>query len=289
VISIVIPAHNESAVIARLLAALRDGPLREEMEIVVVCNGCTDDTAAVARRADPQARVVETDIAGKIHALNLAETASTSFPRLYIDADIVVTQATVAMLAARLTQGPLAVAPRAEIVTEQCSLPVRAYFNIRDMLPSAREGIGGSGVYGLSEAGRRRFGTFPPVTADDGFVRIQFAEDERETVSGAVSRVTAPRRLRHLVAIKSRSLFGSYELATLYPHLWKNRGESNHRALLRLYLRPWLWPALAVYSWVMIEARRQAKRRIRNRQAGWQRDETSRAPAGAVHTIGQSP
>jgi hypothetical protein len=302
VISIVIPAHNESAVIGRLLAALSAGPLRREMEIVVVCNGCTDNTAEVARSADPQAHIIETDIAGKVHALNLADAAATAFPRLYIDADVVVTQDTVGKLAARLMQGTqdtestqgtqetqaaLAVAPRPQIVTEGCSLPVRAYFTIQRMLPSAREGIGGSGVYGLSETGRRRFGAFPPVTADDGFVRIQFAPHERETVADAVSRVQAPRRLHHLAAIKSRSLYGSYELARLYPHLWLNRGPSNHRALLQLYRQPRLWPALLIYSWVMIEARRRARHRIRTRQESWQRDETSRA--SAAHTIGQSP
>jgi glycosyltransferase involved in cell wall biosynthesis len=289
VISIVIPAHNESAVIGRLLTALAAEPLRREMDIVIVCNGCTDDTAAVARRTDPQARVIETDIANKVHALNLADAASTAFPRLYIDADIVVTQETIRRLATRLLQGPLAVAPRPQIVTEGCSLPVRAYFAIQRRLPSAREGIGGSGVYGLSEAGRRRFSVFPPVTSDDGFVRIQFAGHERETVDGAVSLVRAPRRLRHLVSIKSRSHFGKYELARLYPHLWQNKGQSNHAALLKLYLRPWLWPALLTYSWVMLEARRQAKSRIRRRQESWQRDDTSRTPAGAAHTIGQSP
>ena len=288
-ISIVIPAHNESAVIGRLLTALSDGPLRSEMDIIVVCNGCTDNTAEVARRTDPQARVIETDTASKIHALNLADAATSHFPRLYIDADIVISQETVGRLAARLQQGPLAVAPHPQIVTEGCSLPVRAYFFIRRMLPSTREGVGGSGVYGLSEAGRRRFSVFPPVTSDDGFVRIQFAEGERETVAGAASFVQAPHRLRDLVSTKSRSHFGNYELARLYPHLWRNKGQSNHAALIKLYLRPWLWPALLIYSWAMIEARRQAKRRIRSRQVSWQRDDTSRTPAGRVHTIGQSP
>jgi glycosyltransferase involved in cell wall biosynthesis len=289
VISIIIPAHNESTVIGRLLTALAAGPLRQEMDIVVVCNGCTDDTAAIIRQIDPQARVIETDVANKVHALNLADAASTAFPRLYIDADIVVTQDTVRKLATRLLQGPLAVAPRPRIVTDGCSLPVRAYFTIQRMLPSAREGIGGSGVYGLSETGRRRFSVFPPVTADDGFVRIQFAGDERETVEGAVSLVQAPRRLRHLVSIKSRSHFGKYELARLYPHLWQNKGRSNHASLLKLYLRPWLWPALVIYTWAMFEARRQAKRRIRSHRETWQRDDTSRTPPGPARTIGQSP
>ncbi|MBO0838909.1 MAG: glycosyltransferase, partial [Actinobacteria bacterium] len=46
--SIIIPACNESRVIKRLLSRLvcsaRDG----EFEIIVVANGCTDDTAEIA-------------------------------------------------------------------------------------------------------------------------------------------------------------------------------------------------------------------------------------------------
>ena len=40
-ISIVIPAHNEANVIQRILSALTDGADDGELDIVVVCNGCT--------------------------------------------------------------------------------------------------------------------------------------------------------------------------------------------------------------------------------------------------------
>ncbi|MGW3138555.1 glycosyltransferase, partial [Streptomyces sp. NPDC001139] len=57
--SIVIPAHNEAPVLGRLLdALLADSLSADDPDIVVVCNGCTDDTASVAAARGPRVRVV---------------------------------------------------------------------------------------------------------------------------------------------------------------------------------------------------------------------------------------
>src|SRR5277367_3830698 len=87
-ISIIVPSHNETSVIARTLKAMTDGAEPRELEIIVVCNGCTDDTADVARNVRPRVRVIETSIARKTHALNLGEDAAQGFPRIYADADV---------------------------------------------------------------------------------------------------------------------------------------------------------------------------------------------------------
>src|SRR3954454_12282546 len=163
-ISIVVPAHNESSVIARTLSRWVGNPVSDEIVVVVVCNGCTDDTANVARRFGPTVHVVESDIARKTHALNLGDQISGVFPRIYADADVLITVDAIRALASRLEQGDvLAVAPTADINLTGCSWLVRKYYGIRSRLPSSREGIGGSGVYALSEEGRKRFGQFPDV------------------------------------------------------------------------------------------------------------------------------
>jgi glycosyltransferase involved in cell wall biosynthesis len=279
-ISVIIPAHNESAVIARTLKAMTDGAEARELDVIVICNGCTDDTADVARSFGPPVRVIETRIAGKTHALNLGDEAAQTFPRIYADADVVITVDSIRELARRLERGNVqAVAPTPSFDLDRCSWPVRACYQIRSLLPSAQEGIGGSGVYALSEAGRSRFREFPMLTADDGFVRIHFQAHERETLGSAVSKVFPPRTTKDLIATKTRAHYGSFELAGLFPRLWQNRGESNNKSLMRLFRNPRLWPQLTAYCLITAIAKRRAQNRLRSGPGNWERDNTSRATA----------
>jgi glycosyltransferase involved in cell wall biosynthesis len=291
-ISVVMPAHNEAQVIGRTLSALTKGALPGEMEVIVVCNGCTDDTAAVARafdrgsveagdRTGDRVRVLETSVPSKIKALNLGDQTAVGFPRIYIDADVQLPIDVLRQLARCLECGPvLAAAPRPSIEVSGCPWSVRAYYDINSRLPSSHEGIGGSGVYALSQRGRARFGTFPDITADDGYVRIQFTPEERKTLMNCSSVVFAPKKLKDLIAIKTRSHFGNYELHARFPTLWTNKGASNHGALLRLWRNPLLWAKLALYCYVKLIARMRARRRFRQGLTQvWERDESSRQAA----------
>jgi len=279
-ISVIVPAHNERSVISRTLKTMTARAIPGELDVIVVCNGCTDDTAAVAGSFGPPVRVIETGLAGKTLALNLGDKAATFFPRIYADADVHITIETMRTLANRLETGDvLAVAPIANIDLKDCSWLVRAYYEIRSLLPSGREGIGGSGVYALSEAGRGRFREFPKLTADDGYVRIQFKPEERETLTSASSTVFAPRTVWDLITTKTRSHYGSLELASRFPDLWKNKGDNNDTALVELFRRPLLWHKLSVYCIVTIIAKRRARIRMRTGNTTWLRDETSRVAA----------
>ncbi|MCA1384167.1 glycosyltransferase [Bradyrhizobium sp. BRP23] len=277
-ISIVVPAHNESSVIARTLRQWVGNPASDQIRVVVVCNGCSDDTANVARRFGPAVNVVESNIARKTHALNLGDQIADVFPRIYVDADILITVDAILALASRLDEGGvLAVAPTADINLAGCSWLVRKYFGIRSRLPSSREGIGGSGVYALSEAGRKRFGQFPDITADDTFVRLQFRPEERETLPRVRSMVFAPRTLLQLIAVRTRAYRGTFELARRFPELRVNKGPANGRALIALFKEPRLWAGLLIYCGVNIAARCKATLGSRLGAHRWQRDDTSRA------------
>ena len=280
-ISVVVPAHNERSVISRTLKTMTAGALPGELDVIVVCNGCTDDTAAIARNFGSPVRVIATELVGKTVALNLGDKAATSFPRVYADADVHITIDVIRSLASRLKRGDvLAVAPVASIDLTGSPWRVRAYYEIRSLLPSGREGIGGSGVYALSEAGRSRFPEFPKLTADDGYVRIQFKPEERETLVSVSSTVFAPRTVRDLIATKTRSQYGSLELASRFPDLWKNKGDNNDAALLELFRHPRLWHKLSVYCFVTIMAKRRARARMRAGNTAWARDESSRSAIG---------
>ena len=77
--SVVIAAHNEESVIGRCLDALLSGAERDEFDVTVVANGCTDATAAVAaRRAG--VRVVTLDTASKPAALNAGDGVASGLP-----------------------------------------------------------------------------------------------------------------------------------------------------------------------------------------------------------------
>lgn len=279
-ISIVIPAHNEAAVIARSLGMLTADADHGDVEIIVVCNGCSDNTAEIARRFAPTVRVIETDVASKIRALNMGDAAATSFPRMYIDADVVISMSSVRALAKRLAIGDVhAIAPTPNIDVRGCSSLVRAYYAVRALLPSARQGIGGSGVYGLSAAGRSRFAAFPDVIADDAFVRLQFTPAERVTEPSITSRVYAPRTVRGLLAVRSRVYFGIAELASRFPNLSTKDGPSNNGTLIGLSRRPTMWPALTVYVLINMVARYLGTSRRRRKVVKWNHDQTSRGLA----------
>jgi glycosyltransferase involved in cell wall biosynthesis len=282
-ISIVMPAHNESAVIARSLTALIGEAPTGDLEIIVVCNGCSDNTAEIARRFTPTVKVMETDVASKANALNLGDSAATHFPRLYVDADVVLGIGAIRQLVERLSKGDvLAVAPTPIVDVRGCTRLVRAYYAVRDCLPSARHGLGGSGVYALSRAGRTRFKNFPAITADDAFVRLQFTAQERETLPSATSTVFAPRTISRLTAVRTRIYYGTLELARLSPALTVNAEPPNDRTLVSLLRYPRLWFGLAVYLLVNTNARLRARAAIKRGSLQWYHDASGRSaePSG---------
>lgn len=278
--AVIMPAHNEAAVIARSLAALTG--VGDEFEIIVVCNGCNDDTADIARSFGPRVTVIETDVPSKTNALNLGDDEANSFPRIYMDADVLLNGQAVRDIAAELSKpGALAAAPMAKLAAPpHTSWAVAAFHRFYMALPYVQEGMMTAGVYAMSEAGRARFGRFPDIIADDGFVRLHFQAGERVEVKTALSTVWHPGTMADLIRIRTRARLGMYQLHARYPELFQRevRSKSYFGAAMTILKRPALYAAAVPYITVNLITRLRAQGQRRNvENYVWERDQSSRA------------
>lgn len=284
-VSVIIPAHNESNSIERCLRALTDGAAPGELEVLVVCNGCSDDTADRARRAGGPVTVLEIGPPSKIAALNLGDRNATGFPRFYVDADVILRLGDLRRVAEVLRRGEtLAAAPRIDVILNDRGWAVRAFYRTWMSLPYFASGMIGSGVYAVSEEGRSRFTTFPNILADDNYVRLQFRPDERRTIDDAVFQIIPPRSISGLIHIKTRTHKGNRQLRQLYPELMRNDARPGKSAFLTFLAYPRRWPGFILYAFIMGSAKLIAHWKLRRGQTDyWERDDESRSPADSGH------
>jgi len=275
--SVILPAHNESSVIVTSLKSIVTQS-NNAADIIVVANGCTDNTAEIARRFEPRVSIIDTPVPSKTNALNLGDSQASSYPRIYMDADIQLTDGSLNKIIEALSLGGLlAVSPTPKMNLSKSSWAVKAYYEIWLSLPYCQHGMLGAGVFALSEEGRKRFNKFPDIIADDGYVRALFTESERGNVKGAYSIVTAPSSLSWLLKIKVRSRLGQMELAKKYPELLKNEQKPYGNVLTSMLLTPLKWPKWAIYLYVTLVSRLLAKRKLRNLSTyQWEKDMSSR-------------
>ncbi|MCK5614291.1 glycosyl transferase, partial [Candidatus Pacearchaeota archaeon] len=177
-----------------------------------------------------------------------------------------------------LLAGPyLAASPKMEINYQNSSWPVRSYYEIWQRLPYVKEGMIGTGVFALSEVGRKRFEKFPEIIADDGYIRSLFKSHERISVNNCYSIVQAPSTLDGLLKIKTRSRLGRYELAKKFSHLLQNEEKKYGPALSTLIMDVRLWAKISVYLYVNVITRYRALKYYKEKgYTGWERDNSSR-------------
>ncbi|MFN0030181.1 MAG: glycosyltransferase [Acidimicrobiales bacterium] len=280
--SIVIPAHNEERVIERLLHGLLADSRPGEFDIVVVCNGCEDRTAELARLASPEVRVIETPEASKSAALRLGDDAALGFPRLFIDADVQISGQSVRQLANALTSGALdAGGPRRVISRDGVGFLVRCYYDVWERLPRVQDGLFGRGVIALSERGNQRVAALPQMMADDLVVSEAFGPSERTIVDSAQVVVFPPRTLRDLHRRRVRTATGNAQVKL--AGLQSSRNTSTRSALRTVATDPRLLVRSPVYLAVAAAARFSARRPIKaGDYSTWLRDESSRDTAIAT-------
>ncbi|TFD91455.1 WecB/TagA/CpsF family glycosyltransferase [Cryobacterium serini] len=269
--AIIIPAHNEADVIERTLGSIAGLAAEGQVEVIVVCNGCTDSTAALARRFAGVV-VLEIENASKPGAMNVGDDTAQSWPRLYLDADIEITPGAVLdVFEAVRSPSILAARPAFSYDTTGASLPVRCYYRARVRIPDTGAVLWGAGGYALSAEGHDRFGRFPELTADDAFVDSVFTESEKRALSSVPTLVRTPRHAAGLLAVLTRQRRGVVELDTA--------GSTQKRVLA--ILASVRGPADAVdacwYGVLTLAARLNQPWTARTSLPLWERDDSSRS------------
>lgn len=285
--SIIIPAHNEKLCISPLLAELSSIPQRlNNVEVIVVCNGCTDGSVEFIRECFPEIKVLETSIASKVNALNLGDQHAQYFPRVYVDADVMISAENILRLCETLQDSAvLAASPSIRFNTENASCWVKAYYksafwsdyNQFDLL---------SNVIVLSEQAHRKLGKFPEVMADDEYLRSLFSPSERTISSSATYEFFTPRTVLGLIKILTRARLGNLYLQRFFQQssLASQAPANKHAQLkqrsrenqyLRMIKRAGI-VSFCVFAVVKLVCLIRSTYQFKTAEQGWERDDSSR-------------
>ncbi|MCR9069029.1 MAG: glycosyltransferase [Rhodobacteraceae bacterium] len=271
--TILIPAHNEAAVIGRTLWYMSRGLDLGAMQVIVIANGCDDATAARARAALPQAQVIETATPGKCHALNLGyRSAMPDAPVICLDADLDVTAEALAELLAPIAAGRAqAACGQMDVDTSAVGGMVRAFYRGWRAHPYFTNGKFG-GLFALSAEAAAQVFPLPEITADDEYIRRSFDAGDIAFVPGCRFLARAPRTLSSLVRVRRRSLRGAREV-TRMGKATPDRGRT--RAMLSHALRVPA-DAIPVAVFLMVSAWVRLSLLTMRAAPRWERDLTTR-------------
>lgn len=280
--SVIVPAHNEAQSIQRCLDAILDDPNSDRLDVLVATNGCTDNTAELAEAYGYPVRVLDSPVAGKGAALNMALAATPDVVRIYVDADVEVSPgAMTAIVETMQRTDALAAAPKLVLDIPNSTRPARLYLETWAKADYFTEGHVGTGLYAISADGHKQIPTFADLFAEDLLPIQRFSRDRRVTATEATFKPLFPQNLPDLLRVQIRQQVGVIEF-----HEWlKENGETEaldslDKAWIRKLLRdPRNWPGVALYTplRLLIQVGAQWKHRFGTRS--WTRDETSRQAA----------
>lgn len=261
-VSVIVPAYNESKVIARTVRTLLSQDYGGPIEIIVVDDGSADNTYQIVRTAfagDRAVSVYRKENGGKASALNLGIGYAKYDIVIALDADTLFATDTVAELVQPLADprigavaGNAKVGNRVNLVTRWQALEYVTSQNLDRRAFSLLDGI--TVVPGAVGAWRKNL-----VVEVGGFRGDTLAEDQDLTLSirraghsiayadGAIGYTEAPDTLRSLARQRFRWSFGTLQCA------WKHRdtlfrrryGSLGWAALPNVWLFQLLLPALS--------------------------------------------
>lgn len=225
-ISIIIPAYNEASIIEGTLNSLLADKELVDCEIIVVCNGCSDNSFDVllAYSKFNAECLIEKNIklialdekkSSKTHALNVGIATSTFTTKVLLDADIKVTGLCINTLVAELNRlGLKALSPRVQFDTSKSDYLVKRYYQV-EQNSKYNKTLRLSNVIALSDEGSVSLGQFPEVIADDEYLRRQFSFEDYGVLPSESFVFYAPEDLSNLVNVLSRVERGNMQLNQL--------------------------------------------------------------------------
>jgi hypothetical protein len=260
------------------------------MDIIVVANGCTDNTAEIAASFGPAVRVLTLPAASKHDALTVGDRAAAGFPRIYADADVELRVADVRALVAALHQpGILAAAPQRELVMTGRPWQVRWYYDVWTLLPGVQRGLWGRGVIAVNEAGNRRLAGLPALQADDLAASLMFESHETVLVPGARVIIHLPRTFAGLLSRRARVVTGAAQIER--ESGMDISGDRTRISDLAAIVRrqPGMLPRVGYFLSVAVFARlRATPARARGDYQTWLRDD-SRVTTTTAATTAATP
>jgi hypothetical protein len=274
-LDVVIPAGGDAGLLQRCLVALLCDGVGVDLCVIVVANGplqsenqASAQLMSAAFEDERQTLIIVTNsCSGKAAALNRGDRERRGGAILYLDADTIILPGTLAAVVASLAiDQPLLVAPPMVLIRPQGRLE-RAFVRVWPRLAGMQNDVVGAGVYATNATGRRRWADFPPIAADDLFVRSRFSRSERKLLGEGGFLFNLPRG-SDLLRAKRRWDHGNRTLARLH-HV--QPGNLPARSLLsrsRNVARLWREsPALA--GFVVLELLARLTRSERDGSAAW--------------------
>lgn len=226
--SVLIPAHNEAAYITSCLRAVfGSAPLPGGWagQVIVIANGCNDETAQRALATKPNdgwsLDVMDLDQGGKLNALTQGETRAIGDVLIYLDADVTVSPDLIPLLVRNLSDDKPCYGSGMPQVTAGASWVTRSYARFWSKLPFVTTGVPGFGIFAMTRSGRSRWGTWPDIISDDTFARLQFRPEERILID-APYQWPMVEGFTQLVKVRRRQDRGVQEIKTRYPNLLIN-------------------------------------------------------------------
>lgn len=228
-VSVLIPAHNEAAYLPACLEALLASETDTDVEVIVIANGCTDNTAQIAQSYADQAdekgwdwTVLDLTQGGKLNAWNAGEGRAQGDTLIYLDADVLVSPTLVGQIAEVLdTYAPRYASGRPNVTVSGEDALTRHYTRFWLTTPFMVHGVPGFGVFAMNRHGRSRWGDWPDIISDDTFARLHFSPQERLSVPATYDWPMI-EGFRRLVQVRRRQDIGVAEIARRYPELMAN-------------------------------------------------------------------